>query len=243
MAAFRRTVAALLPLLVFAYPLTSATQPRLRPAQIVESIDRAQEQRELRLAGYTVIEHYTIRNSRFDTAAEMVVEATYLKGIGKSFRIISRSGPSFLQTRVMDRVIKEEEEISRGDLRRNVLLISENYEIKPIGRESIQGKECDTVELTPRKKSTHLLKGKAWVDAENHLAIRVEGKPTASISFLAGRPEVVRDYEEIDGFSLARKSSALSESFILGKTELTVEYTGYHVTSSVKDKLPDSPKP
>jgi hypothetical protein len=64
------------------------------------------------------------------------------------------------------------------------------------------------------------------------MLVRIQGKPTASPAFLAGIPEVVRDYIEVDGFSLARKSHAISQTFLLGKTDLTIEYTDYRVNGA-----------
>jgi hypothetical protein len=78
-------------------------------------------------------------------------------------------------------------------------------------------------------KSSHLLKGRSWVDTESHGLVRIEGKPAASPAFMAGRPEIVRDYAQIEGFSLATKSRAVSDSFLLGKTELTIEYSDYRI--------------
>ena len=199
---------------------------------VVQAIDKAQQNREERLNGYTVTEHYTIRNSRFAAAAEMTVSVTYTKGVGKKYQVISRSGPPFLQTHVLDRLLSEQEQLSRGEKRAKILVTSANYQIRLIGKENLNGRPCDVVELNPRTKSPHLLKGKAWVSAEGQLLLRIEGKPTASVSFLAGRPAIVRDYEEVDGFSLAEKSHAVSESFLLGKTDLTIEYTGYRVDAS-----------
>jgi hypothetical protein len=198
---------------------------------IVRAIDQSQLDREARLAGYVVTEHYTIRNSRFAEPAEMTVTTTYTKGAGKVYHVESRSGPPFLQTHVLDRMLKEEAEMSRGQQRDRALVTSGNYQMKPTGQDVLDGRPCDLVELTPRVKSAHLLKGRAWVDAENHGLVRIEGKPPASPAFLAGKPDVVRDYSRVDGFSLATKSRATSESFLLGKTELTIEYTGYLVTT------------
>jgi hypothetical protein len=198
---------------------------------IVHLIDQSQWDREARLAGYVVTEHITIRNSRFGQPAEATVTTTYTRGAGKVYEVISRSGPAFLQTHVLDRLLREEADMSHGEQRNSALVTSGNYKMKGIGREVLDGRPCDLIELTPRVKSTHLLKGRAWVDTESHQLVRIEGKPTASPAFLAGRPEIVRDYAQIDGFSLATKSRALSDSFLLGKSELTIEYTDYRVNS------------
>jgi hypothetical protein len=50
---------------------------------------------------------------------------------------------------------------------------------------------------------------------------------TASPSLWAGHPMIIRDSQRINGFSVAKKSHAVSDSFLLGKTELTIDYRDY----------------
>jgi hypothetical protein len=196
---------------------------------LIRDIDRAQNSREEKLTAYSVTEIYKLHNARFTESAEMVVNVAYKKGSGKTYQVVSRSGPSFLQTGVLDKMLKEEGELSRGQTRESAMVTSANYKMKPLGQQVLEGRTCEMLELTPRKKSSHLLQGKAWVDARTHNLIRIEGKPTASPSFWAGSPQVTRDYVEIEGFSFATRTRATSQSFLLGKSELVIEYSNYHV--------------
>lgn len=205
-----------------------------REESAIRGVDRAELDRETNLARYSVTEHYSVRNSRFHTSAEMTVSAVYRKGEGKSYQVLSRSGSSLLQTSVLDKLLQEEAEMSRGDARQHVLVTSANYKMKLLSEEPVDGRQCDVLELRPLTKSSRLLKGRAWVDAEYHSRVRVEGQPETSPSFWAGRPMLVLDYERIDGFSLAKQSHASASSLLLGKTELTIEYSGYKVTSEAK---------
>ena len=41
---------------------------------------------------------------------------------------------------------------------------------------------------------------------------------------------IVREYAKTDGFSLARQSRATTDGFLLGKTDLTIDYSDYKVT-------------
>jgi hypothetical protein len=213
---------------------TTLTDSHDREQQIIRALDQAWQDREAGLAVYSVTEHYAIRNSRLDSPAEATVAVSYTRGVGKTYRVISRSGSSLLQTRVLERLIKAEEELSRPGQRQSASLISANYQMKLIGEEAVDGRPCDVLMLTPRARSPHLLKGKAWLDSRSHALVRLQGRPTASISFLAGRPEITRDYEETDGFSLARRSRAISETFLLGRTELTIDYTSYKIAHLLK---------
>jgi hypothetical protein len=203
-------------------------------ASVIRGVDQAELDRETNLTGYSVTERYTLRNGRFQASAEMTVATVYRKGVGKSYQVLSRSGSSAVQTGVFDKLLLEEAEMSRGNTRQHVLATSANYKMRIIGEESLAGRQCEVLELIPRTKSAHLLKGRAWVDAKDHSLMRIEGKPGVSPAFWAGRPMIVREYERIDGFSLARKSHALSDSLLLGKTELTIEYSDYKVTGTEK---------
>ena len=211
----------------------AATEPA-HEESVIRGLDRAEMDRETRLTGYSVTERYTLHNGRFQTAAERTVATVYSKGAGKTYQTLSKSGSSTLQSSVLDKLLLDEAAMSRGDSRQQALITSANYMMKLVGEESLGGRACDILEIVPRTKSPHLLKGRVWVDAGDQSLVRVEGTPVASASFWAGRPAIVRDYEKVDGFSVAKISHALSESLLLGKTELTIEYTGYAITGTAK---------
>lgn len=200
--------------------------------EVFNGIEQAQLVREDRMAGYSVTERYTLNNSRFSEPAEMTVAVTYEKGAGKNYRVLSRRGSNFIQNSVFDRLLKEETEMSHGEQRQAALITAANYRMRWMGEEVLEGRNCDVVELEPRKKSPHLLRGKAWVDAATYHLIRIEGKPAASPSFWASSPRIMREYNDIENFSFARRSHAVSQSLLLGRTELNIEYTGYQIRAA-----------
>jgi hypothetical protein len=207
----------------------AAAEP-VREESVIRGVDQAEVNRETNLTGYSVTGHYTVRSNRFQTSAEMTVAIVYRKGAGKSYQVLSRSGSSVLQTRVLDRLVQEEQEMSRGGIRQHVVVTSANYKMKLVSKEPVVGRSCEVLELSPLTKSPHLLRGRAWFDEEDHSLVRIEGRTAASASFWAGRPMIVRDYEKIEGFSMAKRSHALAETLLLGKTELTIEYSDYKIT-------------
>lgn len=198
-----------------------------RQQDLIRRIDAVELAREARLTGYTVTEYYTIRNSHFSRPAEVTVETTYTRGQGKIYKVLSRSGPSFLANGVVDRLLREESEMSRGRVREQAIITSANYEMKLVGQEKVDGVTCDVIELTPKRKSPYLLKGRIWVDAADAMAVKMEGRPPASASFFEGRPQVVREYKKIDGFAFAERIHAGSSSFLFGKSSVDIEYRDY----------------
>lgn len=202
---------------------------QLPPESAVTRARDGAELRETRLAGYSVTEKYALRSSRFNISAQMTVATVYRRDHGKERRVVSRSGSPTLQARVFDRLLREEGEMSRGEVRRQTLVNSENYLMRVSGEEVRSNRKCYVVELTPKRASPHLLKGRAWIDAEDGSLIRLEGRPGTSPSFITGKPMLVREFEKVGEFWLAKSSHAVSDSFLFGKTELQIDYVDYHI--------------
>jgi hypothetical protein len=218
--------------LAVSFPFCTSSQIPVQPVAeqaAIRAIDAAELRRETRLRGYTVTEHYTIKSSRFHNSAEMTVAVEYQRDKGKTYKVISRTGSAMLQSRVFDRLLREEGEMSRGEARQGLLMNSRNYEMRLKSEENREGRKTYVLDLTPRKASPHLLKGRAWIDAEDGTLMRIEGRPTASSSFFAGRPMITREYEKVGDLSLAKSTIADSSSFFFGKTELHIEYNDYHI--------------
>ncbi len=197
------------------------------PPDIFKEIDRVELLREEKLAGYTVTERYRVTNSHFKEPAEMLVHTVYKRGEGKTYTVVSRSGPDFLQTKVLDKILASEHEMSQGKARSAALMTSANYDFKVVGQETVDGRECQVITLNPKAKSQFLIRGKAWLDAKSFILVKLEGKPTQSPSFFAGSPFIQRQYEEADGFALARQSKATTQGFLLGSTEILIQYSDY----------------
>jgi hypothetical protein len=222
----------MVPLLILGRCTCSGVETTDRQQDLLRWIDQTELAREAKLAAYTVTEYYTITNSHFSRPAEATIETTYKRGQGKTYRILSRSGPSLLRNRVLDRLLQEESELSRGKAREQVILTSANYDMKLIGRDSLPGPVFDVVRLIPKRRSPYLLNGRLWVDPARMMIVKVEGKPPSSASFFIGRPQVVREYAQIDGFPLAQHSHAVSSSFFFGQSTIDIEYRNYHVITS-----------
>jgi hypothetical protein len=198
--------------------------------QVIAGIDNAQLCREQRLKGYTASEKYMVRNSHFSEPAELTAIVSFEKGSGKTYRIVSRTGNAFLQKRVLDRVLKEDAELSRDRERAHALLTSANYTMRVQGTETFHGQLCYVVGIHPRVRSLSGIEGKAWIDTRDFSLLRIQGRPTASPSFWTGRPLIEREYTVIDGLSFAQHSRATSKGFFAGKSELDIEYSDYALT-------------
>jgi hypothetical protein len=73
------------------------------------------------VGGYVAMEHYTVRNTHFGEAAELMANVRYEKGIGKRYQVLWRRGPEFLQGRVINRILKEDATLSGPSARTRTL--------------------------------------------------------------------------------------------------------------------------
>ena len=71
---------------------------------VISGIDKAQKDRQQKLTGYSTKEHYTVRNSHFTQAAELTASVIYQESLGKTYTVLSRSGPRVLQEYVINRL-------------------------------------------------------------------------------------------------------------------------------------------
>jgi hypothetical protein len=205
---------------------------------VIARVNEAQERREQRVAGYTAVEHYTVRNSHFQETAELAAKVLYQRGSGKRYQVLWRRGPRFLQERVINRILKEDARLSRSAERSHTLLTSANYTMTVQGTQLWQGKQCYIIAIRPRMHQFSLIEGKAWVDKETYSVLRIEGRPAASPSFWTGRPIVERAYAVLDGISFPKHSRAKSSGFFTGKSELDIDYSQYLITIEPNADLP-----
>ncbi|MBV8866338.1 MAG: hypothetical protein JO210_13175 [Acidobacteriaceae bacterium] len=197
---------------------------------MILGIDNAQQTREQRLAGYTEVERYTVRNSHVTETAELAARVSYRKEHGKIYQILSRKGSKFLQERVINRILKEDALLSRSPERSHTLLTSANYSMKLQRTARLQGEECYVVQIHPREHKFFLIEGIAWVDTEHFSLLRIEGRPAASTSFWTGRPFIEREYTVLHGLSFPKHSRATSTGFFAGRSELDIDYSQYVVS-------------
>ncbi|MCU1294766.1 MAG: putative sigma regulatory protein MucB/RseB [Bryobacterales bacterium] len=204
----------------------------LKPEEVISGIDKSQQIREEKLAGYTAIEQYTVYNSHFAQTAELTARVRYQKRIGKRYEVLSRKGPRFLEERVLRRILKEDAQLSRNAERSHTLLTSSNYSMNVTGTQTMRGKLCYVISIHPRSREFSLIEGTAWVDVKDLSLLRIEGKPAASPSFWTGQPLIEREYTIIDGLSFPHHSRATSKGFFGGKSQLDINYSQYLVALS-----------
>lgn len=229
-----RVVAAVCVLAVLGIAAAQAGQPD--ESAVIRGIDAAVKARIDGIAAYIVTEHYAVYRNHDEThpVAEMTVRTEYRKESGKSYTILSQSGSEFIRNHVLETVLDREKTLNLPGNREASWITSANYEmkLKPGGVQRLDGRDCLVLAITPRRKATNMIEGTLWVDARDGSIVRLEGSATQSPSIFTGPAQVMRQYARVSGFAMATQARAVSDSFLLHQTVVTIDYRNYQIQLS-----------
>lgn len=202
-------------------------------AAAIGGIDASVQSRYAHVLSFTDIEHYAVyRGSDLNhPVAEMTVKDTYRKGVGKTYDILSQSGSGTVIRFGLNPLLENEKAINQPVNLPTSWFTSANYEMRPAlnQTERIDGHDCLVIDVTAKRKATNALNGRIWVDAKDYSLVQIDGIATRSPSMFARAAHMMRQYVEIDGFSMAAHARAESDSFLLGRFVVTIDYSGYHL--------------
>ena len=227
-------IAAVCVLAVLGIAAAQAEQPD--ESAVIRKVDAAVKARIDGIAGYTVTEHYAVFRNHDEThpVAEMTVKTEYRKETGKNYTILSQSGSEFIRNHVLKAVLDREKTINLPGIREASWITSANYEmkLKQSGVVQMDGRACYALAISPRRKGTNMIDGTLWVDARDGEIVRLEGSATQSPSIFTGPAQVMRLYASVNGFAMATQARAVSDSFLLGQTVVTIDYRDYQIQLS-----------
>ena len=226
-----QAVAAVSFLICLAAASVTAQQPD--PASVIAQVAAAVKARIDNIESYTVTEHYAVFRGKDEThsAAEMIVKTVYQKGSGKSYTILSESGSEFIRNHVLRTLLDNEKTLNLPGIVEHSWFTSANYEmqLKPGGIQLLDERQCLALAITPRRKAPNMIIGTLWVDAIDGSIVQITGTASQSPSIFTGPAQVMRHYASVRGFAMATQASAISDSFLLGRTTVTIDYRDYQI--------------
>ncbi len=241
--------AALLLLLPLAAPPASTESSPAAPPSLNRILDQMEQRDSARRAGlssYTCLRHYTLQNRRFHVSAELTARMTYNAPGKKTFELLDGKGPAVIRKKVLERMIRAEEESSQDHVRRWTRINRTNYSFAFLGRQTLDGRPAFLLEATPRQRNRFLIRGRVWVDAADFAIARVEVQPAENPSVLIRDTHAVQQYERLDGFWLPQFNHANSDSLWFGRTEVVIDSSDYRIDSRnppLRSQAPAAPFP
>lgn len=186
---------------------------------------------------YESLRHYQVeyRGLLTHIQATMAVEVRYDAASGKSFRIVSGSGPKFLVNDVLKRAVESEKEASAD--KGATALTPANYRFQLEGSESVDGRPAYILDVDPIKPSKFLYKGRVWVDAADFAVEKIEAQPARSPSFWIERTLIHYVSAKTGGFWLPQSNRSETQVRIGGVAVLTIDYGSYQVVLPPPQRL------
>jgi hypothetical protein len=167
-------------------------------------------------------------------SSQVVAQISYSPPSDKDYTIVKAEGNDRGESVV--RKVLEHETTSKPSQSQSREISPANYELSLLGRESVDGRDCYVLQLSPKRQEVELIHGKAWVDAHDFRIRKIDGDMAKSPSMWIKQVHVTMSFSLVNGVWLETASRAVADvrmagTHVLSSRELDVQ------TSSVSAKL------
>jgi hypothetical protein len=142
-----------------------------------------------------------------------------------TYEVLHFEGDNTVKKEVIARYLTAESEAQNDP---TLAVTPDNYNFKYKGRAMLDGREAHVFQVSPKKKRQKVFKGELWIDAATYLRVQESG-------YLVKTPLGVRKvafvtkYEIRDGISVPRELQSVTDTWFVGKAELTIEFTNFSI--------------
>jgi hypothetical protein len=213
---------------------TTTTSASLTADQVVDYLVRRNQERAQALLHSEATRVYRLVYHGFpgDREAEMTVVATYNSPSSKEFKVVSQSGSKLIQDRVFKKLLESEQEAAQPAMSAQTQLNRNNYEFELVGYEPSETGGRYVLQVTPKRRSKYVYRGKVWVDGNDFAVTHIEAEPAVNPSFWTKKSEIRHDYIKVQSFWLPTRNESVSYIRLGGRATLTIEYRDYRVTDA-----------
>jgi hypothetical protein len=108
----------------------------------------------------------------------------------------------------------------------------DNYKFRYKGLVYLDGRDVYLYQVTPKQKREHLFKGEVWIDARTYLKVQESGYLVKNPSIWLKKVAFIRKYEIRGGVSVPRQTQSVADTRLVGKAEMTIEFTNVSLDSA-----------
>ncbi|MBZ5620214.1 MAG: hypothetical protein LAQ69_16030 [Acidobacteriia bacterium] len=138
-------------------------------------------------------------------------------------------GDNTVKREVIARYLTAESEAQHGP---SLAVTPENYKFKYKGHGQLDGRAVYMFQVAPKQKRQGLFKGEVWIDDATYLRVQESGYLVKSPSLAVRKVAFVRRYEIRDGISVPREMQSVTDTWLVGKAELTIEFSNFSIDGS-----------
>lgn len=184
-------------------------------------------QRQAASAGYHGMRRYVLDNQHMHKHAEMVVRVECGADGIKHFELVSQDGWKGAYKHVVSKMLASEAEASQWETKLRTRLSLDNYEFHIVRTALLDDRMTYVVDIVPRRQEERLIKGQAWIDAQDYAVTRIEGEPARNPSFWIRSVHFVQTYRKSGQLWFPTTTQSVTEVRIFGATTLTIHYFDY----------------
>jgi hypothetical protein len=218
-------------LLAFALSLTAAENDSYQGSSLIDKYRSALASQQDAFKNMSMEVHMEGRIPKLKKEGKMSA-LRMISSLGKiTYKVVGFWGDDTVKKEVMARYMTAEVEAAQqppSKPEEGIGITPENYEFKYRGLTERNNSRVHVFELKPRHKRLGLFKGELWLDPETCLPLHEGGRLVKSPSVWVKKMEFARYYEIIDGVSYLKRMETKTETRIVGKAELNIEYANFH---------------
>lgn len=227
----------IVPFLAQAVPLTGDPEEDVTGQQIISKyLDASKTQQE------------NMRGAQMEVRIAAKLPSMEKQGTLKALRSISKfgkitykalgfSGDNFIKNEVITRYLAAESDVRNPGA---LAITPANYKFRYKGSVGRNGRFVYIFQVTPKKKVVGLFKGEMWLDAETALPVREAGRFVKNPSIGLKKVEFVREYEIHDGVAVPTHIHSTADVRIVGKAELSIDFSNFTRQENADDDPPPS---
>ncbi len=208
---------------------TGSTAPTVET--IVARMTRARAENRARLHPYIVTRDYQLFGKERDkTKSQVIADIAFVPPDSKKYTIQQTKG-SGLGGMIVRRMLASEAEVTKDYASTD--FSPDNYGFRFLRAEDVMDRRCYVLELLPRRKDQHLLRGNVWVDASTYLPRRFEGELAKAPSWWVRDVRIALRYGDVGGMWLHTASEATARVRILGPCTMVSRDVKYKISEVV----------
>jgi hypothetical protein len=198
---------------------------------IIARMAQARDENQARFRPYVVTRDYKLSDTEnYSTKAQVVANVSFVPPSSKKYAIQQTSGTG-LGEMIVRRMLANEAEITKDYSSTDLSPV--NYDFRFLREEEASGQRCYVIELVPRRKDKHLLRGNVWVDAKTYLIHRSEGEPAKALSWWLRDVRIALRYGDVGGMWLQTALEATASVRILGSYTMVSHDVKYDLNEIV----------
>jgi hypothetical protein len=156
-----------------------------------------------------------------------------------TYEALKFEGDNTVKREVIARYLSAEAE-SQKNQTVSVAVTPENYKFKYKSERLLDGRPSYVFEVSPKKKALGYYKGELWIDSATYLRVQESGRLVKSPSILIKKVAFVRKYEIRNGISVPLQVQSVVDTRLVGKAELTIDFSNFSIETPKRDALGDS---